>query len=83
MSALLTIFCSILQDPLDPQSRDDLDCLEMAPVIMERIIARKLAKKEVVHFKLVADFVAELKQLAGFAIDKARHELGASLCLPQ
>lgn len=77
MSALLTIFCSILQNPLDPRSRDDLDRLKMATVMMERIFSRKLPEGEAVHFKLVADFVTELKRLAECAIDKAWREQSA------
>lgn len=71
MSALLSIFCSILQNPLDPRSRDDLGRLKMATLMMQRIFSRKLPENELVHFKLVADFVVELKRLAEAAIDKA------------
>jgi hypothetical protein len=78
MSALLTIFCSILQNPLDPHSREDLDRLKVATVMMERIFSRKLPESELVHFKMVADFVMELKRLAECAIDKAWAEQRAS-----
>ncbi|OQD81585.1 hypothetical protein PENANT_c026G09190 [Penicillium antarcticum] len=78
MSALLTIFCSILQNPLDPHSREDLDRLKVATVMMERIFSRKLPDSELVHFKMVADFVMELKRLAECAIDKAWAEQRAS-----
>ncbi|KAJ5342580.1 transcriptional regulator family: Fungal Specific TF [Penicillium brevicompactum] len=71
MSALLTIFCSILQNPLDPHSRGDLDRLNVATVMIERIFSRKLPDTELEHFKLVADFILELKRLAECAIDKA------------
>lgn len=50
----------------------------MATVMIERIFTRKLPENEVVHFKLVADFVAELKRLAECAIDKAWREQSAS-----
>ncbi|KAJ5666636.1 transcriptional regulator family: Fungal Specific TF [Penicillium macrosclerotiorum] len=83
MSALLTIFCSILQNPLDPRSRDDLGRLNMATVMMERVFSRKLPENEIVHFKLVADFVVELKKLAECAIDKAWREQSTGLSLPQ
>ncbi|KAJ5112752.1 hypothetical protein N7532_000797 [Penicillium argentinense] len=82
ISALLTIFCSILQNPLDPRSRDDMDLLRMATVMMDRIFSRKLPENEVVHFKLVADFVVELKRLAECAIDKAWREQSAGSHLP-
>ncbi|CAG8010064.1 unnamed protein product [Penicillium salamii] len=71
MSALLTIFCSILQNPLDPHSREDLDRLKVATVMIDRIFSRKLPESELEHFKLVADFIIELKRLAECAIEKA------------
>ncbi|KAJ5973117.1 transcriptional regulator family: Fungal Specific TF [Penicillium vulpinum] len=78
ISALLTIFCSILQNPLDPHSREDLGRLNVATVMMERIFSRKLPESELVHFKLVADFIVELKRLAECAIDKAWAEQRAA-----
>ncbi|KAG0160763.1 hypothetical protein PDIDSM_8293 [Penicillium digitatum] len=78
MSALLTIFCSILQNPLDPHSREDLGRLKVATVMIERIFSRKLNVNELVHFKLVADFIMELKRLAECAIDKAWAEQRAA-----
>ncbi|KAF9239540.1 transcriptional regulator family: Fungal Specific TF [Penicillium roqueforti] len=78
MSALLTIFCSILQNPLDPHSREDLGRLNVATVMIERIFSRKLPATELGHFKLVADFIVELKRLAECAIDKAWAEQRAA-----
>ncbi|KAJ5554745.1 C6 transcription factor [Penicillium sp. DV-2018c] len=78
MSALLTLFCSILQNPLDPYSREDLDRLKVATVMIERIFSRKLPATEMVRFKLVADFILELKRLAECAIDKAWAEQRAA-----
>ncbi|KAJ5822395.1 hypothetical protein N7447_004735 [Penicillium robsamsonii] len=78
MSALLTIFCNILQNPLDPHTREDLDRLHVATVMMERIFSRKLPSSELVHFKLVGDFIVELERLAECAIDKAWAEQRAS-----
>ncbi|KAJ5172040.1 transcriptional regulator family: Fungal Specific TF [Penicillium capsulatum] len=79
ISALLTIFCSILQNPLDPRSRDDMERLSVATQMMNRIFSRKLPANEVVHFKLVSDFVVELKRLAECAIDKAWYEQNAGV----
>lgn len=78
MSALLTLFCSILQNPLDPHSREDLGRLKVATVMIERIFSRNLPENEIVHFKLVADFIMELKRLAECAIDKAWAEQRAA-----
>ena len=79
MSALLNIFCSILQNPLDPRSRDDLSHLNMATVMMARVFSKDtLPDTEIEQLKLVADFVTELKRLAECAIDKAWREQSAS-----
>lgn len=75
MSALLAIFCNILQHPLDPQASKDIGLLRTATGIMERIFLRQLSSvNEVVHIKLIADFVTELNRLAQCAIDKAWNE---------
>lgn len=72
MSALLAIFCSILQTPSDPQATKDLGLLRTATGIMERVFLRQLSSvNEVIHIKLVADFVSELYRLARCAIEEA------------
>ncbi|KAJ5654865.1 hypothetical protein N7490_001868 [Penicillium lividum] len=82
MSALLTIFCNILQNPIDPRSQDDLDRLKMATVMMDRDVLREQLGIDNVHFKLVAGFVVELKWLAECAIDKAWREQRAGSLQP-
>lgn len=54
----------------------------MATVMMDRIFHRKLLASEIGHFKLVADFVAEMKRLAECAVDKAWREQSAGSLLP-
>ncbi|PWY83666.1 Zn(II)2Cys6 transcription factor [Aspergillus sclerotioniger CBS 115572] len=75
MSALLTIFCNILQNPSDPQATKDLGLLKIAMSMMERVFLRQPSSvNEIVHIKMVADFVAELYRLASCAIEKAWSE---------
>ncbi|KAB8237996.1 putative C6 transcription factor [Aspergillus alliaceus] len=75
MSALLAIFCNILQNPSDPQATKDLALLRTATSMMERLFSRQpFAVTEIVHIKLVADFVSELYRLATCAIEKAWNE---------
>ncbi|KAI9925272.1 hypothetical protein MW887_006199 [Aspergillus wentii] len=75
MSALLAIFCNILQNPSDPQATKDLALLKTATGVMERVFLRETASSnEVVHIKLVADFVNELYRLAICAVEKAYNE---------
>lgn len=42
--------------------------------MMRRIFTRKLPENEAAQFRIVADFVVELKRLAECAIDKAWRE---------
>ncbi|RAH55214.1 C6 transcription factor [Aspergillus piperis CBS 112811] len=75
MSALLAIFCNILQNPSDPQATKDLGLLKTAMSMLERIFLRQPSSvNEIVHIKMIADFVAELYRLASCAIEKAWHE---------
>jgi hypothetical protein len=75
MSALIAIFCNILQNPSDPQATKDLGLLRTATSIMERVFLRQLISiDEVVHVKMVADFVTELYTLATCAVEKAWKE---------
>ncbi|KAL2870733.1 putative C6 transcription factor [Aspergillus lucknowensis] len=75
MSALLTIFCSILQNPAEPQATKDLALLKSATGLLERLFLRQpYSVHELLHVKLVADFVNELCRLATCAMDKAWRE---------
>ncbi|PYH46459.1 putative C6 transcription factor [Aspergillus saccharolyticus JOP 1030-1] len=75
MSALLAIFCNILQYPTDPQATKDLGLLKTAMSMMERIFLRQPSSvSEIMHIKMVADFVTELYRLASCAIEKAWNE---------
>ncbi|KAF9893186.1 hypothetical protein FE257_011609 [Aspergillus nanangensis] len=72
---LMAIFCNILQNPSDPQATKDLGLLKTATSMMERVFLRQsYSVTEIVHIKLVADFVTELHRLASCAIEKAWNE---------
>ncbi|KAL4895156.1 putative C6 transcription factor [Aspergillus ambiguus] len=75
MSALMAIFCNILQNPSDPQATKDLGLLKTATGMVERVFLRQsFSVVEIVHIKLVANFVTELYRLAGCAVEKAWNE---------
>ncbi|KAL4924192.1 putative C6 transcription factor [Aspergillus undulatus] len=77
MSALLAIFCNILTNPAEPQASKDLSLLKSATGMLERVFLRQAySVNELVHVKLVADFVNELCRLATCAMDKAWRERG-------
>jgi ribosomal protein L11 methylase PrmA len=80
MAALLTVFCNILQDPLNSLSRDDARLLKVAAGLMERILSSGImSEKEASNVKVVANFMAELSWLAESAVRKARHESDTDL----
>jgi hypothetical protein len=72
MSALLMIFCNLLLNPLDPQAMQDLELLNQVPEMIKGIRIRQLTLNEILHIKLVDDFVAELTRLGKCAVMKAR-----------
>lgn len=74
MSAILTIFCNLLLQPLNPQSEEDIELLNSVPKLIESMRNRHLTPNEVAHVKIVDDFVAELTRLGKRAIAKARRE---------
>ncbi|KAL4990828.1 hypothetical protein BDW68DRAFT_185335 [Aspergillus falconensis] len=83
MSALLAIFCNILQYPAEPQASKDLALLKSATGMLERVFLRQAySVNELVHVKLVADFVSELCRLATCAMDKAWRERTSAACTP-
>lgn len=74
MSAILTIFCNILLHPCHPESSKDCELLHKAPVLVRGIFGRHLSVNEIMHIKLLTEFVNELGRLAGCAIEKAHNE---------
>ncbi|KAL2854218.1 hypothetical protein BJX68DRAFT_254139 [Aspergillus pseudodeflectus] len=83
MSALLAIFCNILQNPAEPQATKDLALLKSATGMLERVFLRQaFSVNELVHVRLVADFVNELCRLATCAMDKAWRERTSAVSTP-
>ncbi|RDH28566.1 fungal-specific transcription factor domain-domain-containing protein [Aspergillus welwitschiae] len=72
MSAILTIFCSILANPLDPYVEEDLHLLTVVPDLVRDVRRRRTSEVEIAHMQTVTNFVAELIRLGHCAIDKAR-----------
>ncbi|KAK4152099.1 hypothetical protein C8A00DRAFT_44791 [Chaetomidium leptoderma] len=74
ISALWTLFCNIIYNPLNPHADVDLDLLNSAPLLIKEMRLRRLARDEMAHMKMVDDFVAELARLANRAVLKACQE---------
>lgn len=75
MSALLTVFYSILHRPLDPMSLQDLELLTSVPSIIREIPARRLTKNETTQIQLIDELVESLSTLGRCAINKAMGDL--------
>lgn len=76
MSAMLTLFSSILMHPHDSRAREDLKLLNLAPDLHERMLSREWTPNELVNLQMVESFVAELVRLADHALVKADAERG-------
>ncbi|KFX97510.1 hypothetical protein V490_02757 [Pseudogymnoascus sp. VKM F-3557] len=74
MSAILTIFCNILHNPLDPQAAQDLELINRAPSLIKGIPIPEPSKNDLFYINLVDEFIAELRRLGECAISKAKQE---------
>lgn len=74
ISAITTIFFNILMKPLASEAKEDISLLSSAIDIVRRLPIRRLTTHEVVHIKMVNDFIAELVRLGKSAIRKAEME---------
>ncbi|KAB5513067.1 hypothetical protein GE09DRAFT_981493 [Coniochaeta sp. 2T2.1] len=73
-AAIMTLFFSILLNPLDTQAKLDLELLSSAADLVRNMPIRRLTENEIEHLKMVDDFVAELIRLGNCAISKAKGE---------
>ncbi|KAI1497599.1 fungal-specific transcription factor domain-containing protein [Biscogniauxia marginata] len=78
MAAVLALFCNILLNPLCIQSRNDLELLNSAPELIRSLRVRRLSPNELLHMKMVEDFMVELTRLGTCAILKAHREKNAN-----
>ncbi|KAH0430332.1 C6 transcription factor [Colletotrichum camelliae] len=74
MSAILTIFCNLLLDPLNAKAEEDMELLQSVPKLIEGMRNRRLTAYEVAHVKMIDEFVLELSRLGTSAIAKAKRE---------
>ncbi|KAF9875054.1 C6 transcription factor [Colletotrichum karsti] len=74
MSAILTIFCNLLHEPLNSQAEEDIELLKSVPKLIEGMRNRRLTPHEVSHVNMIDAFVGELTRLGNCAIAKARSE---------
>lgn len=74
MSAILTIFCNLLLDPLNAKAGEDMELLQSVPKLIEGMRNRRLTAYEVAHVKMIDEFVLELTRLGTSAIAKAKRE---------
>lgn len=74
MSALLTLFYSVLHRPLDPQSPKDIELCRSMLTTIRKLPMRRLARNEAMHIQLIDELVEELTRLGWCAIEKAQRE---------
>lgn len=74
MSAILTLFYSILHRPLEPQSHHDLELLDSVPAMIRKISVRRLTNNEINQIQLIDELVQQLTTLGRNAIEKANQD---------
>ncbi|KAM4067058.1 fungal specific transcription factor [Hirsutella rhossiliensis] len=74
VSALVTIFFSILRNPLDEQATQDVELLGLASNIIKSMPISQITAHEMAYLGRVDEFVAELGRLGKCAIAKSRNE---------
>lgn len=78
LTASLALFYSILKNPLQSDSFNDVAILHEVPAMINEIPIRNLTPAEMVHLRFVNGFTTELARLAMCAVSKAHRELGSS-----
>jgi hypothetical protein len=68
ISAVVTVFCNLLRNPLDSQAVDDLELLESIPNLARVDRARSSIPPFVLDLSTVDEFVAEVARLAKCAM---------------
>jgi hypothetical protein len=74
ISAVLTLFCNILMNPLGPHVDFDYELLSRVPSLLRGTRSRQSGPTELMHVKVVDDFINELSRLAKCAISNFRQE---------
>lgn len=74
ISAIVTLFCNILWDPLHPCAEGDLRLLDTAPNLIRYIRRQRMTEHEVLNQRAVDSYLVELARLAKHAVSKAREE---------
>lgn len=74
MTAVLSLFCNILLDPLEPMAENDLQQIGKVPELLRTFRAPLLTDKDASYFDLIHDFVMELVRLGHCAADKVRRD---------
>ena len=71
-TAVLTLFCHIVSNPRDRETRHNVDLLQNVPDLIHRIPVRKLTLGEVIHLQYLDGFTTELAGICVRAIFKAQ-----------
>ncbi|KAH8671573.1 hypothetical protein BX600DRAFT_250660 [Xylariales sp. PMI_506] len=78
MTAILTIFCNVLQNPLDARAEEDIRLLESFPELMSYLQSRQSVPRKLLDTTRALDFVLEAVRLCRCAINKAKADLSGS-----
>lgn len=72
ITALMSLFCNILQNPNEPSTSYDLSLLRGVPQLISSLPVKNLGAEELLHIEQIEHCVEELSRVARCAIENAR-----------
>lgn len=67
----MTLFCNIISNPRDPDTRHNVELLHSVPSLIRRIPIRKMTLGEVIHMQYLDGFTTELVGICVRAMSRA------------
>ncbi|KAE8323318.1 hypothetical protein BDV39DRAFT_182277 [Aspergillus sergii] len=79
MSAMLTIFCNLLENPRAESAASDTQLLAVTEHTTERVFLRQISRADkAAHLQAITGFISSLRDLAQQAVHEATKETGPS-----
>ncbi|KAE8362147.1 hypothetical protein BDV27DRAFT_166408 [Aspergillus caelatus] len=79
MSAMLTIFCNLLENPRTESAASDTQLLAVTEHTTERVFLRQISRADkAAHLQAITGFISSLRDLAQQAVHQATNDTGPS-----
>lgn len=79
MSAMLTLFCNLLENPRAESAARDTQLLAVTEHTTERVFLRQISRADkAAHLQAITGFISSLRDLAQQAVHQATNDTGPS-----